>query len=244
MKISVVIPSYNHWNLAHSRMLELYKYLPDGNEIILVNDASTEDDVSSGSAWWQKHSARHVVRYHENETNLGFIGSMNNGAEIALRHNADVIVLLSNDVVISGDVFTEVCNVIEQYHGKVLIGNEKINYAAGWNEVPDENGNTVIVPWLNGWFLACSADAWKAMGGFDPRYGVSDFEDVDISLTAISLGYNLVALNSTKLKHLVAQSFGYNEKRLERTKHNKELFIQKWQPQLSNLHDKLIAQTR
>lgn len=86
--------------------------------------------------------------------------------------------------------------------------------------------------------LACTDTIWRSLGGFDPRYGTSDYEDVDLSTTALDLGYRLIPLNCKHLKHLVAQSFGYNETRLERTKHNREVFFQKWQDKLIDLQNR------
>ena len=123
---------------------------------------------------------------------------------------------------------------------KVLIGGEIIDWKAGWNEF-NINGREIVIPWLGGWMLACTDVIWQSLGGFDPRYGISDFEDVDISTTALDLGYKLIPLNCKHLQHLVAKSFGYNEIRLERTKHNREVYIQKWQDKLTELQSRLPA---
>lgn len=216
-------------------MLELYKYLPVGDvEIILINDASTDEEIDSGVAWWQKTVAKHKIRYHKNSENGGFGFSMNEGAKLA---KGDILVFLSNDVIISGDIFSEIEEKIKQ-DDKVLIGNEVIWYPAGWNEF-DVDGKKLVIPWANGWLLACTKEVWDAIGGFDLRYGYADFEDVDISLTAQFLGYNLIALNSKFAKHIGAASFGYTEERMEHTKHNREVFIQKWQAKLPEVHDRL-----
>ena len=66
------------------------------------------------------------------------------------------------------------------------------------------------------------------MGYFDDRYAVSDFEDVDLSTTAVSLGYNLVPLNNPGLVHLGGKSIGYSPEREARTRINQEKFEEKW----------------
>lgn len=241
--ISIVIPFHNKWEMTHARLNEIYHHLSHHNiEVILVDDASTEEGYGGGVAWWQKTFKAFPVRYHRNETNLGFIGSMNAGAEIALKHNADILIFLSNDVVVSGDFVTDIVTILQQ-DNKVLIGGEIIDWKAGWNQF-EIDGKEIVIPWLGGWMLACTDVIWHSLGGFDPRYGTSDYEDVDLSTTAMDLGYKLISLNCKHLKHLVAQSFGYNETRLERTKHNREVYIQKWQDKLKDLHTRLQVQTR
>jgi GT2 family glycosyltransferase len=119
-----------------------------------------------------------------------------------------------------------------------LIGGELVNYNAGWN-YHEIDGQKFFLPWLNGWFLACTDVIWQSLGGFDPIYGKVAYEDIDISTTAIDLGYNLVALNSDKLHHLGAQSFGYTPERMKQTEKNREVYSRKWQSKLVELHRKL-----
>ena len=58
-----------------------------------------------------------------------------------------------------------------------------------------------------------------------------------LSTTAQYMKIPLIALNSTALKHLGGQSFGFNEKRLERTKKNKLLWEAKWQDKWDSFFD-------
>ena len=97
MLVSIIIPFLNKWNLTHELLYSLYKYAPDNCEIVLVNDASTEEDCEAGVSWWQKSEglARHKIRYRKNEKNLGFGGSHNAGARIS---KGDILIFLSNDV--------------------------------------------------------------------------------------------------------------------------------------------------
>ena len=62
MSISIIIPFYNHWEMTHQGLAELYKYVSDPVEIVLVNDCSTEPDCKSGIAWWQKNVQRHSIK--------------------------------------------------------------------------------------------------------------------------------------------------------------------------------------
>lgn len=226
---SIIMPFFNRWDLSHARLSELYKYIPPYDvEIILVDDASADKDVDGGVAFWQKSVAKHVIRYIKLEKNLGFGGAMNAGAAKA---KGDFLILLSNDVVISGDFVTEIVTRLIK-DNSLLIGGEVIYGPAGWNEFEFDRKRT-IVPYANGWLLACTKELWNAVGGFDPRWGRFDYEDVDLSLSATRLGYNLSALNSSFVKHIGGATVNaIAPDRYERTKRNREIFIDKWQEYL------------
>jgi len=100
--ISIIVPFYNQWQLTHTCLMDLYTFIPKERdiklEIVLVDDASTDVEIAGGVAWWQGINY-HTVRYIKSEENMGFGYSMNLGADMA---KGDVLVLLSNDVRITG----------------------------------------------------------------------------------------------------------------------------------------------
>jgi len=216
---SVIIPFLNNWQLTHQRLMEIHKFLPDDVEVILINDASTEPDCDGGVGFWQSAEIRHKIRYIKNKRNLGFGGSMNRGAKAA---KGEILVFLSNDVVMTGNFIGQIKDEIKN-DANILIGGRVLYWDTGWNLF----GNTIF-PYAEGWLLACTIEVWDNLGGFDPRYGISDYEDVDLSTTAIQKGYRLVGLNNPHLNHLAGQTAKYNEERLARTHKNKEIFYDKW----------------
>jgi len=210
--------------------MELHKFAPDDCEVVLINDASTDADCDGGVAFWQKGAFRHKLRYYKNTKNLGFGGSMNVGAKIA---KGDVLVFLSNDVITTNDFVTGIKTAL-QPDDKVLIGGRIVYWPGGWNEFEHE-GKKFVVPYCEGWLLACTREVWDNLGGFDPRYGKYAVEDIDLSTTAISLGYKLVGLNSSHLKHLGGATAKYDEDRMKITTENKEKYIKKWQDRFEEL---------
>lgn len=231
LKVSIIIPFYNHWDLTHNRLYELYRHAPEYCEIILINDASTEMDCEGGVAWWQKvQTMLNPVRYKKNKENLGFGGSMNVGAQYA---KGDILVFLSNDVTISGNFFDLIVTILRN-NPTALIGGQVVDWAAGWNEF-DFDGHHIVIPYANGWLLAVNKNIWKEIGGFDPRYGKFDFEDVDLSTWFFIRGYDIISLNSDYVKHehqgATISTLGVD--RLAITKRNREIYINKWRLQLS-----------
>ena len=63
---------------------------------------------------------------------------------------------------------------------------------------------------------------------FDERYVPHDFEDVDLSTTALSLGMELIPLNNPGLQHIGGQSIGYSPAREAITRTNLKKFGDKW----------------
>lgn len=240
--ISLIMPFYNRYDLVHKRLYELWMYVKEREnfEILLINDASPEEkDYEGNIAWWQKQVDNpHKIRYHRNEKNLGFGGSMNLGAKHA---NGDILIFFSDDVTISGDFVTQLVTKTEE-NKRSLIGNEIIDFPSGWNEFTVED-KSVYIPYLNGWFLSATAVSWEESGGFDPQYYPFDFEDVDISTRYVEMGYNLVALNSKFLYHLggaTILSQGFN--RSKYTREHQDLYYKKWKDRLLEIHHKLQEQ--
>lgn len=237
MRLGIIVPFYNKWELTHKLMMQLYLNIPDWCEIYLVDDASTEEGISGGVAWWQKQAARHKIYYLKNEKNGGFGYSMNRGCKAAIKQGCDAVVLLSNDVEVYNDFASVVKKQLEN-NPTVLIGAELLMNDTGWNRL-----DCMVVPYANGWFLACTAETWKDIGGFDLRYGLFDYEDIDISLTAMSKGHRIEALEPPARLHHIGGATIYSlyTDRMERTKKNQQLFIEKWSGQCEELKEKIYG---
>lgn len=236
--ISLIMPFYNRYDLVHKRLYEFWNYISrDQLEIILINDASTEErDYEGNIAWWQKTiKDAHKIRYHVNKTNMGFGGSMNLGAKHA---NGDILVFFSTDVVITGDFVSEIKEKFST-NNKMLLGGEFINYPAGWNEFELDDERNIFISYLNGWLLSATKQAWEESEGFDPIYYPFDYEDVDISTRFTEMGYNLVNLNSRYLHHMggaTISSAGFD--RSKYTRAHRELYISKWKGRLLEIYEK------
>jgi len=224
MRASIILLTFNRWELSHARMWELYQYAPENSEIIILDNASTDDEVVSGARFWSKEmNHKHDIRYIRTKKNLGFGGGHNYGATKAI---GDFLVFLSNDVKISGDFISQISSVLDE-NPVSLVGAKLLSHDTGWNTFR-KNLEMVTIPYLEGWMLACKVEIWKNLGGFDPIYEKFDYEDVDLSYTAKQAGIELVALNSSFLDHIGAGTIGFSKEREKQTIKNRERFARKW----------------
>jgi len=220
MKVSVVIPQYKNMSLLHQVLWGLYsKCRDDIDEIIIVDDFSEDKDVYDYYDNGMMIGMFSTIKVYRQKENAGFLKTCNFGVEKA---SGDVVVVLSNDVRIHRNFVKVVKEIIEKDE-KVLIGGKLLSGDTGWNTF---DGKTF--PYIEGWLVVCTKKAWEELGGFDEQYGSSDFEDVDLSTKAVSLGYTLVELGNEVSHEHPASSYGYNPEREARTKRNRELFRKKW----------------
>lgn len=223
------MPFYNKYSLTHQRLYEFFVRIPSEDmEIILIDNGSTEDGIDGGVAFWQKKLSKIPIRYRKLPENVGFGGAMNNGASMA---KGDIIMLYSNDVICIDNFLPELQEKFDE-NRNILLGNEIVWFDGGWNGF-DVKGGRTIVPYINGYFIACTKQVWDSMDGFDPLYGKATMEDVDISMQAQQQGIKLVSLNSTKLRHIGAQTAPYTPEREELTRQNKIKFAEKWKVELN-----------
>lgn len=216
-KISIVIPTYNHWNLCHQLLFDLYEFNQDVMEVLVINNGSTEIDYFQGVGWW-KETKMLPLRILELEENVGFIRACNAGVRAS---KGDIIILVSNDVRIRENITNRISDILSK--SMSIVGGKYYLQSTGWNDFGDK-----VFPYLEGWLLAFTKEAWNEIGGFDEIFVPNDYEDIDFSTKALALGYSLVELEGSKIAHLGSQTISYGYEREAITKQNREKFRKKW----------------
>lgn len=221
MKVSIVIPSYKHPELANQILMDIYQNCPTVDEVLVVDDYSNDPSTVKAYEFWQKNESfpLKVLMLAEN---VGFLKASNIGMKAA---SGDIIALISSDVTIKKDLPAFVRAMLEKVPD-VLLGGKVYTETTGWN---DFDGR--IFPYVEGWALIAKKEIWENLGYFDEQFAPHDFEDVDLSTTAISKGYGLAQFSpwyGEVLEHIGAQSIGYNDERLAITEAHRELFRKKW----------------
>lgn len=221
MKVSIVIPCFDHFDLTGQILMDIYQNCRTVDEVIVVDDCSKKEETFQGYVFWasQKTLPLRIVRLTEN---VGFLKASNRGLKEA---TGDIVALISNDVRIYKNL-PEILKPFFEKEPKCLLGGKYYTDTTGWN---DFGGR--IFPYVEGWALMTTKENWEELGYFDEQFAPWDFEDVDLSTTAISKGYALAQFNpwlGTILEHIGAQSIGYTDERMETTKAHRELFRKKW----------------
>lgn len=228
--ISIIIPMYNNFAGVEKRLWEIHdncqRHL-DTIEILVCDDVSPKIDpveVDKKMRWWEKKVfSEEGFKYFRNRINYGFGGNCNLGVE---RATGKTVTFLSSDVQIKGDFVFPIQKLLAEEGVSKLVGGRLLNFDTGWNVFDGR-----IFPYLEGWLLACKIEDFQKLGGFDYRYGKFDYEDVDLSTTALSMGFVLEALPEPLFSHWNGSSIitlmGIEE-RAEKTKLNREVFKKKW----------------
>lgn len=220
MKFSIVIPSYDHWELTHSLLFDIYNNFPQDVEILVVDDCSPDKTVLNGLAWWQEGLLQDRLHTLLNEKNIGFLRTCNYGVSKA---SGEIIMLISNDVKIADkQVVPRLESIFSGAGVPTLVGARLLDYDTGWNSL-----GGVIQNYLEGWFLAFKKSEWDKFGGFDTRYTFADMEDLDLSVTYQRCGGQLVLLENEMI-HLGAQTYKYSLEREANTRANQEKWREKW----------------
>jgi len=220
--LSVVTPLYNCLPLTRAMLESLEASIPPRitYEVILVDDGSTD-----GTREWLKGLGA-PYRVVLNETNQGFAGSTNRGAEVA---RGEVLALLNNDLVLEPGWLRPMLLVLRLLGRRAgLVGNIQLN--ASTREV-DHAGIVVdekckpqhdrrdpsllrralrpvrTVFALTGACLIVRTETWRRLGGFDEGYR-NGCEDVDVCLRAEQLGLRNVVVRWSRVLHHVSSSPG------------------------------------
>ena len=222
MNFSIVVPCYRHPELASQILMDIYQNCT-ADEVIVVDDFSNDKETKNVYEFWQRVGESFPLKVLYLPENVGFVKASNAGLKEAI---GDIVALISSDVRIYKDLKKFTLEIIKTHNDKILLGGRYLDWDTGWNIF---DGKTY--PYVEGWALIATRSAWEEIGWFDERFAPWDFEDVDLSTTAASKGYQLRQFSPWQgevMEHMVAKSIGYTDERRAITEAHRELFRQKW----------------
>lgn len=192
-KVSVVIPCYNSQNTISKVIVGLLSQTVKPLEIILVNDASTDETV--------KVVEKYDIKIINNPVNIGPAASRNRGF---LECQGDIILFIDSDAVPSPNLIEVlICKYYECIpHDRHLGGMggrgiemilettadkwRSIHGKQDWGKKPRNN-----VLYLFGLCSSYTRKALEAVNGFDDFYRLPAGEDLDLGLRLKKMGFNL-----------------------------------------------------
>lgn len=203
MNISVVIPNYNGENLLKKNLPkvieELDKYKNGKVEIIVVDDASSDESLSVLSDFKKEYKNLEIVL---NKKNLGFSSTVNNGAN---HTSGDIILLLNSDVHpqnnflesllshFNDDKVFAVGSMDRSIEGEktILRGRGLGSWRRGFLVHRRGEVDKTSTLWVSGGSGAFRKSIWDKLGGLNGIYNPFYWEDIDLSYRAQKSGYKV-----------------------------------------------------
>lgn len=243
---SIVILSYNTCRYTRECIESIRRYTQPGSyEIIVVDNASTDDSVS-----WLRGQGD--LRCIFNKRNEGFPKGCNQGMALAtgrdiLLLNSDTVVTLhwlenlrralySRENVGAVSCLTNSCSNFQKKEVSYANMDEMQAFAAEYNRTDPEKWCSWL--YLVGFCLLLRREVYEKLGGMDERFSPGNFEDNDYCLRMRQAGYELLLCGDTFIHHYGSASFlaGMDEKEREKktreyaklSARNERMFYEKW----------------
>lgn len=196
MDVSIIIPNFNGKELLQKNLpfvISAYKNKHNKiKEIIVVDDASTDDSVS-----FLKEEYFKEIKIIKQEKNHGFAYTVNNGVKTA---KSDLVCLINSDVHVTSN-FLETINKDfddEQVFAVSLhekgFGYTKGKFKKGFiiHEGMPEAKDITESFWASGGSGVFRKNVWNSLNGLDSELMPFYFEDLDISYRAQKRGYKIL----------------------------------------------------
>ena len=229
-KISIVITNWNGKFLLNEcvpSVIEAVKFNGGNHEIIIVDDASTDDSVIFVRYNYPQ------VRVIELKKNRGFGAASNTGV---VESNNPIVILLNNDVVVKRDFITP---LIEPFYDEnvfavgpkvlwknknnqeiIYFGKAEAFFKYGMFRVKnprevdnDKMEHSSVSLYAGGGFAAFDKKKYLEIGGFDEIYYPFYVEDLDLSYCAWKRGWKVLYEPQSIVFHKHRVTIGKNFKK-------------------------------
>lgn len=241
-KVSVIVVTYNNLELTRACLESLDEYSQYGPlEIIVVDNASSDDSQAFLSAWVADSQNRRLIL---NEDNKGFAAANNQGLAIA---SGEYLVLLNNDTYVTPGWIRTLVRHLQRDKGIGLIGpvtnnigNEaKIDIAYGSMEEMLQKssaytrrhiGQTYPLKTAAFFCVMLTRSTYERVGALDEAFGRGFFEDDDYCRRVEQVGLRVVCAEDVFIHHHLSASFN-KLKQHDRQKlfeDNKKIYEAKW----------------
>ncbi|HEU4401930.1 MAG TPA: glycosyltransferase family 2 protein [Candidatus Polarisedimenticolia bacterium] len=242
-RLSAVMLTHGQWEFTARCLQSLRDDLAAGMELVLVDNGST-DGTPERARWEVDAAARLTIL--ENHVNLGFPAGCNLGIAKA---QGEFLLFLNNDLVLPRGGIARLLSHLESPPGAGLVG-PRSNRVAGEQCLPSVDydqeslegyeecaarlasanaGRASESARLIGFCLLVRRAVIERIGGFDPIFGIGNFEDDDFCLRARLAGFRLLRAEDVLVHHFGGRTFkaaGIDRDRAVLA--NWEVFKEKW----------------
>ena len=203
--ISIVIPNFNGKHLLEKNLPLILDELGDTDEVVIVDDASTDDSI----AWLRKTYPKIIVVAHQK--NLQFAQSVNDGIA---RANNEFCLLLNSDVYPVNNAIVKLKKDISQLFSEKVatvgllehqkngdFGRSTARFERGMYQHSASRPNSGVTAWASGGSMILRKSLWVEIGGFDRLFRPAYWEDIDFSYRALAMGYEVLFRSEYEVYH-------------------------------------------
>ncbi|WP_435165158.1 glycosyltransferase [Falsirhodobacter sp. 1013] len=226
-RLTIILPVFNALDLLPEVLERVLCHTDLPFHLIVIEDCSTDPGVRPFlRAWAQDRSSVQLI---ENETNLGFIGSVNRAFDIA-RRRGDPVVLLNSDAFVpegwasrllrpladaSVATVTPMSNDAEIFSVPLIC--QRTMLRPGEGDAIDRMARRfgaaeADAPTGVGFCMAIQPQLLERLPAFDTIFGRGYGEEVDWCQKARALGFRHVGIGSLFVEHRGGESFGSDAK--------------------------------
>lgn len=252
-RVAVIILNWNGWKDTIELLASLDQCTYQPLLIVVIDNSSTDSSVSEIKNWLINNETAHNFievddhrsppaqsegaiwgngKYYvliESKTNLGFCVGNNFGMGFAALAEADYMLILNNDTLVSENFLQPMIDVAESDPGIGLVGGvitychspEVVWWAGGkFNklliatrlfdglsvlELPHHD--TFETQWISGCMMLIPTRTYSALGGYFEPYFIWS-EEWDYSLKVSRAGFKLVVATKSRICHKIGRSLG------------------------------------
>ncbi len=199
ISISVIIPNRNGAETLGECLAAIFKTGYQGLEVIVVDDASTDNSLEI--------TARFPVRTIAHETCRGASAARNSGAAAA---RGEIIFFIDSDVVIPPDAFSILAEDFRDPEISGVVGMLKPftrfdNLCSQYKNFYMHHTYRQLPERIRVFYTSAAAirkNVFAAAGGFDERYLSATIEDTDFGVRVTGRGYRLRLDRRLQVDHI------------------------------------------
>lgn len=221
--VSIVLLGYNQLFFTRLCIESLLAHTDEPFELILIDNGSTD---GTGAYFKQLEAQDDRIRAVLNPKNLGFAGGCNQGIALA---RGEYVLFLNNDTLVPQGWLGRLRAHLEQKPvvGAVGAVSNCVSGPQQLERVPFVNhpsaqaeiyafaddlsrrmaGRGFELARLVGFCLMVRRSVLDKIGGFDPRFGIGNFEDDDLCLRIRTAGYQTWVAQDVYIHHFGSRTF-------------------------------------
>ena len=255
--LSIVMPVWTGGQITKQALQAILDHTHRPLEIIIIDNGSDPEARAAIDDFLQLHPA--IARVIQNETNRGYPAACNQGLRAS---QGRYLVVMNNDVLVTPywasrmmaafplDACIGAVGPRTNYvYSDQLVRNCDYNvatlgaWAEHWHAV--HTGTLRTTTKLIGFLMMIRRELLDRIGGFDPVFGLGNYDDDDYCLRARLAGYQLLIADDVFVHHYGSLSFNKNPEAFSGLlEKNREVFGAKWGLDLQCSSEQVISPDR